>query len=230
MPEVEIEESLKMRVNLYVVGSENLPEMPKVKKSAGRKSDEEYGREHRKHLTKAEVDALMKAALKNRHGKRDRLMIALAYNHGLRVSELCGKRGLEWSDIDLDAGTITITRRKGGVSGTQPLDADCQRWLTALKKARTSAKPWAFLSERDTPMSEDAFASQLKAAADRAEIANVHPHSLRHACGHALASANLPAYKLQSFMGHKKAGLTAIYIQAAACQHDDARRILSGKR
>jgi type 1 fimbriae regulatory protein FimB len=86
-----------------------------------------------------------------------------------------------------------------------------------------------FITERGTAMSVDAFASQLKAAADRAGIKNVHPHSLRHACGHALAEANLPAYKLQSFMGHKRAESTAVYIQAAASQHDDARRILSGK-
>jgi type 1 fimbriae regulatory protein FimB/type 1 fimbriae regulatory protein FimE len=219
-----------MRANLRVVGSENFPEIPKVKKSAGRKSDKDYGRENRKHLTVTEVETLMKAALRNRHGKRDRLMIALAYNHGLRVSELCGKRGLEWSDIDVDAGSITVTRRKGGLGGTQPLDADCHRWLKALDKERTSSLAQVFVTERGSAMTEDAFASQLKAAAERAGIANVHPHSLRHACGHALAEANLPAYKLQSFMGHRKAESTAIYIQAAASQRDDARRILSGKR
>jgi hypothetical protein len=31
----------------------------------------------------------------------------------------------------------------------------------------------------------------------------------------------------QSFMGHRKAESTAIYIRSAASQHDDARRVLS---
>lgn len=212
--------------NMDTAEAENFPVKPKVK-PPGRKSDAEYGRANRKHLTETEVRRLMKAAEKfNRHGKRDRLMIALAFHHGLRVSEVVD---LRWSDIDLDAGTITVSRKKGGADGNQPLDPECHRWLTALNKARTMSLPWVFVTERNTQVSTDAFASQLKAAAAHAKIKNVHPHSLRHACGHALAEANLPAYKLQAFMGHKKAESTAVYIKSASHQHDDARRILSGK-
>jgi type 1 fimbriae regulatory protein FimB/type 1 fimbriae regulatory protein FimE len=229
LPEVAFQVALKMPANLKLVERQKSLVMPEVKTSAGRKTDAEYGRERRKHLTETEVEALMKAALVNRHRKRDRLMITLAFHHCLRAGELCSKRGLQWSDIDLDAGTIQVTRLKGGRSGKQPLNADCHRWLTALKKARTSSKPWVFITERDTVMSTDAFADQLKAAAERAKIPNVHPHSLRHACGNALAEANLPAYKLQAYMGHRKAASTPIYIDAAASQHQDAARILSGK-
>jgi hypothetical protein len=64
--------------NLKLVEPQNFLVKPEVKKNAGRKTDAEYGRKNRKHLTEAEVHALMKAALANRHGKRDRLMIALA--------------------------------------------------------------------------------------------------------------------------------------------------------
>jgi type 1 fimbriae regulatory protein FimB len=226
LPEVGIGEGLKMIANLRVVRSSNIAEKPEVAGNRGRKTDKEYGREHRKHLSAAEVSALIDAARDNRHGKRDALMIALAFHHGLRVSELVG---LCWSDIDLNAGTLTITRAKRGISGTQPLDRRCHRWLKAHAKARRDDLPWVFVTERGTAMSTDAFASQLKAVADRAGIANVHPHSLRHACGHALAEANLPAYKLQSYMGHRKAESTAVYIKAAASQHSDAARILSGK-
>jgi type 1 fimbriae regulatory protein FimB len=139
-----------MRTNLRLVEPQNLPQKQEVPSNPGRKTDAEYGREHRKYLTETEVEALMKAAECNRHGKRDRLMIALAFHHGLRAGELCGKKGLQWSDIDLDAGTIQITRPKQGRSGNQPLNADCHRWLTALHKARKSSKLWVFISERDS--------------------------------------------------------------------------------
>jgi type 1 fimbriae regulatory protein FimB len=153
-------------------------------------------------------------------------MIALAFHHGLRVSELVE---LEWADLDLGIGTIAVRRAKGGVNGVHPLDRRSHRWLKAHYKARQSDLPWVFVTERGTAMSTDAFASQLKAAAERAGIANVHPHALRHGTGNALAEANLPAYKLQSFLGQRKAETTAVYIKGAASQHNDAARILSGK-
>jgi integrase len=180
----------------------------------------------RKHLTATEVSALIEAAQHNRHGKRDRLMVALAFHHGLRVSELVS---LEWNAIDWEAGTITVRRVKGGVSGTHPLDRRCHRWLKAHWKARQQDLPWIFVTERGTAMSTDAFADQLKVAADRAGIANVHPHAVRHGAAMALAESNLPAYKLQNFLGHKKAESSAVYITGAASQHSDAARILSRK-
>ena len=48
----------------------------------------------REHLLPDEVDALMKAAGQvGRHRLRDRMLILVAYRHGLRVSELVGLSG-----------------------------------------------------------------------------------------------------------------------------------------
>ena len=43
----------------------------------------------------------------------------------------------------------------------------------------------------------------------------VHLHTLHHAIGYALASANLAAHKLQSYLGHAKAENTRVYIEGA---------------
>jgi site-specific recombinase XerD len=37
------------------------------------------------------------------------------------------------------------------------------------------------------PLTRYGFSKLLRAVANRAGIKNVHPHALRHACGHALA-------------------------------------------
>jgi integrase len=46
----------------------------------------------REHLTEAEVERLIKAVNRNRHGHRDATMVLVAYRHGLRVSELVDLR------------------------------------------------------------------------------------------------------------------------------------------
>lgn len=76
-------------------------------------NDEARGR---KHLTRDEALKLAKAAKGNRHGARDSLMILMAYQHALRVSELVG---LKWQQIDIDGShQISIQRAKGSLDGT----------------------------------------------------------------------------------------------------------------
>jgi hypothetical protein len=71
-------------------GKSNVVEMPsrrvkqKVARSrnpAGRKKDSSYGRKESKYLSPSQVEDLIKAAKDRRHGKRDALMISMAYHH-----------------------------------------------------------------------------------------------------------------------------------------------------
>jgi type 1 fimbriae regulatory protein FimB/type 1 fimbriae regulatory protein FimE len=138
-------------------------------------------------------------------------MVSLAYHHALRVTELIG---LRWDMIDLTGGTINISRKKGGASGPQHLAVDDRRALRMLRKANSG--DYVFLSERGDPLTRDAFAKQLAAIGERAQIDRslCHPHALRHAAGHALAnSGKVNAYQLQAIMGHKDGRSTSIYVQ-----------------
>jgi integrase len=210
---------LKMRANLKLVEPPNLRVMQKVRSRSrnpgGRKTDEAYGREDRKFLRPAEVEALIKEAKRGRHGQRDALMIALAYHHALRVTELIE---LEWDQVDLVAGTIDIKRQKNGVDGKQHLDRADARSLRALK-AKANGSCFVFQSERGGQLSRDAFAKQLAAIGERAGIDRrlCHPHALRHAAGHALAnSGKVNEYQLKAVMGHRDARSTIIYVQGVA--------------
>src|ERR1051325_2130127 len=75
-------------------------------------------RRPREHLSRHEVLVLCKAAKKNRNGARDAAAIWIAFNHGLRSSELCD---LRWSDIEWQDGRIMVRRLKGSQSGEHPL-------------------------------------------------------------------------------------------------------------
>lgn len=64
--------------------------------------------------------------------------------------------------------------------------------LRAIKRhlaSRSDRLPWLFLSERGQPLTRQA-AHYLVATggARRADLGDVHPHTLRHACGYYLAT------------------------------------------
>jgi integrase len=136
-------------------------------------------------------------------------MISMAFHHGLRAIELVS---LRWSDVNFKANDININRRKNGRSNRQPLDPADQRNLRTLFRERKSDE-WIFTSERGTQMATDSFASQLAAAADRLGMQNVHPHALRHACGHALAFKGRETRLLGEWLGHRNLQNTALYTE-----------------
>jgi type 1 fimbriae regulatory protein FimB len=135
----------------------------------------------------------------------------------LRAFELVSLRR---TDINLKAGVINIRRTKGSLGGNQPLAPEDRRALKA--SLATHRGEYVFEGERGGAMLTGAFAAQVRAAAKRAGIDAhlVHPHAPRHAAGYALASANVPAYKLQSYLDHAKAENTHIYIEGAAKQFE----------
>jgi integrase len=164
----------------------------------------------REYLTQREIDKLMDAARSgSRYGHRDATMILIAYRHGLRASELCD---LQWSQVDFNAGTLRVRRRKQGIPGTHPLQDDEIRALRRLQRGRT----FVFLTERDGPMTPKAFHALFARIGQRAELSfPVHPHMLRHTCGYLLANQGHDTRSLQAYLGHKNIQHTVRYIEMA---------------
>jgi integrase len=174
-----------------------------------RPSNSEMGRD-REHLTEREVESLITAAKGNRHGHRDATMILIGLRHGLRVSELCS---LQWSSIEFETGTVYVRRAKGGQEATHPLLGD---ELRALRELKRQASPFVFASERGGPFTPSGFAKLLARAGEEAEISfKVHPHTLRHACGYALANKGLDTRTLQAYLGHHSINSTTRYAALA---------------
>jgi len=159
----------------------------------------------RDYLTQREISKLMDAARSgSRYGHRDSTMILIAYRHGLRASELCD---LQWSQVDFNAGTLRVRRRKQGSPGTHPLQGDEMRALRRLQRGR-----FVFLTERDGPMTPKAFHALFARIGQRAELPfPVHPHMLRHTCGYLLANKGHEIRSLQAYLGHKNIQHTVRY-------------------
>ena len=172
-------------------------------------------RRPREHLSRDEVLALCKAARRNRNGTRDAAAIWIAFNHGLRVSELCG---LRWHDIQWQERRIMVRRLKGSQSGEHPLTEQDKRFLGPLRQA--GLRP----SDRVFGMEPAAFRRMLYRPKLPPELAALkpHPHMLRHACGFDLVGrADLQARA--AFMGHKRMENTVRYSKLAPEQFEGLR-------
>lgn len=163
----------------------------------------------RQHLTRDEVHRLMRGAIRhNRHGRRDALMLRLAFEHGLRVSELVG---LRWSAVDLVHHELRVTRAKGSLDGTHPLQGDTVRALKRYQRDSGRAAGLVFVSERGAPISADGFRRLLHRLSERVLGVKWHPHALRHACGVHLINQGVDLRTVQQYLGHANIQNTVAY-------------------
>ncbi len=171
----------------------------------------------RDYLTSEEIRRLLAAARSGRHGPRDHAMLLLMYRHGLRVSELVALRR---SDLDLKTGHLWVHRLKRGLSTSHPLAGDELRALRRLLGKRQDRLPWLFLSERNQAMTRQAINYLVTVISERARLDAVHPHMLRHSCGHALAHSGRDLRLIQDYLGHRDPRHTARYTRTAATRFE----------
>ena len=172
-------------------------------------------RRPREHLSRAEVLILCTSAKPNRNGPRDASAIWIAFNHGLRISELCD---LRWSDIQWQERRILVRRLKGSQTGEHPLTEQDKRFLGPLRA------PGLRPSDRVFGMEPAAFRRMLYRLKLPPELAalKVHPHMLRHACGFDLVGrADLQARA--AFLGHKRLENTVRYSKLDPGQFEGLR-------
>lgn len=185
------------------------------------KSDDDRAvdsRERRRdYLGQPQVDALLAAAKKGRHGIRDHLLLLMMFRHGLRVSEAIALRR---EDVDLSQSRLWVSRLKNGLSVEQPIPGDELRAIKRWLARRDDALPWLFISERKQPLTRQAVNYITGAAAKRAGIGHVHPHMLRHSCGFALANKGHDLRLIQDYLGHRDPRHTAHYTRTAAARFD----------
>jgi len=172
------------------------------------------------YLSRAEIDALIAAPdLSTWHGRRDRALLALALQTGLRVSELIG---LSCGDIVLGTGAHVRCMGKGRKERATPIRKDSIKvlrgWLA--ERAGTETDP-VFVSNRNQRLSRDAVEQIVRrhmrtasAKCPSLRKKRVTPHVLRHSAAMQLLQNGVDRTVIALWLGHESVETTQMYIHA----------------
>jgi integrase/recombinase XerD len=172
-------------------------------------------------ITPEEVDRLLaeprKDAEANRpEALRDFAMLETLYSSGMRVSELVA---LNLDDIDLEHATVCCSG-KAGRQRRVPLRPTAvealRRYLEIGRPAIALSDDLAlFLNHRGNRLTRQGFWLILKSYAERAQIEDITPHTLRHSfAAHAL-NHGVGLRDVQHMLGHVSISTTQVYRRMA---------------
>ena len=152
-------------------------------------------------------------------GRRDRAILLVAVQTGLRVSELTALRR---QDVALDTGAHVRCHGKGRKLRCTPLRRDVVKVLDAwLRERPTALDTPVFPSSRGGRLSEDAVEHLVAkhTAATRGRCPSlagkrVTPHTLRHTAAMQLLRRGVDRTVIAMWLGHESIETTQIYLHA----------------
>ena len=170
-----------------------------------------------KAITIGEVERLLACAgsADSARGLRDRALLELLYGCGARISEAVG---LDVDDLDRrdPAGGVVRLHGKGGKDRIVPMgryarDAVDAYLVRARPQLNRVGTPALFLNARGGRLSRQSAWATLRAAAERAGLADVSPHTLRHSFATHLLDGGADVRVVQELLGHASVTTTQVY-------------------
>ena len=169
---------------------------------------------------RAETEFRRRFRMRRPTAKRDRAIILMLLDTGLRASELCK---LRVGDIDLRTGRVDI--RHGPMGGAK---GGKGRIVFLGRTARRSV--WRHLAEREDgddqkaplftgrvarPLTRDSLRLLIKSIAAKAGVDNCFPHRFRHTFAITYLRCGGDVFTLQSILGHSTLEMVRRYARIA---------------
>jgi site-specific recombinase XerD len=179
-------------------------------------------------LTRDEISALLSSPdTSTWTGRRDRALLLVAVQTGLRVSELTG---LTIDDIHLGTGPHLRCHGKGRKDRATPLTRPTidalRQWLA--ERGGTTTDP-LFPTRRGTHLSRDAVERLVTKHATIATQScptlldkKITPHTLRHSAAMALLHSGVDITIIALWLGHESPTTTRVYLHADMAMKEQA--------
>jgi site-specific recombinase XerD len=179
-----------------------------------------YERRPIEFLSREEIDALLAVPnLSTWLGRRDRTLLLVAVQTGLRVSELIG---LNCQDVMLGTGAHVYCLGKGRKQRCTPLRPETTRTLDAwLRERHGQPEQPVFPSIRGGRLSRDAiehliikYINVAKQTCPSLKRKKISPHKLRHSAAMDLLQHGVDRSVIALWLGHESVETTQIYLHA----------------
>jgi len=162
---------------------------------------------------------------------QDAAMFTVAAFTGLRLGELLA---LRWTDVDFTNRLVHVRRSyvlghedtpKSGRVRSVPMIDQAGRALDGLSRRGrfTGDDDRVFVNEAGDVLSQDRLRPRYRAALERAGLALIRFHDLRHTFG-TLAVQAFPLSDVKAYMGHADISTTMLYVHHVP-QHDAADKL-----
>lgn len=151
---------------------------------------------------------------------RDRAIILVLLDTGLRVSELCR---LTVDNVNLETGEILVAPHGSGQK-TKPrlvyLGSAAKKavWLYLAKENKTKS------SDKLFSLGQIGIRSMLNNIEKRARVFNVHPHRFRHSFAIQFLRNGGDVFSLQRLLGHSSLDMVQHYLDLAKADIQNAHR------
>lgn len=159
------------------------------------------------------VKKLLAACGDNWYGRRNRALIGLLIDSGLRISEALA---LRVGDLNLQDGTISIRNGKGGKDGIGFFGAEASRHVRSWLKSRIDLHPddLLFCTKDDRPLTRQVAGRILYRLSAKAGLRRkIGPHALRHYAATSLLRQTGDLELVRKVLRHESLTMTLRYAQ-----------------
>jgi integrase len=163
-------------------------------------------RERVRFLTDAELAAVLTAAEK--HSPWMHAAVVLSIATGIRQSEMLR---LEWKDVDLEKGTLTVLISKNTRRRLVHLPDPAVAALKQLRRDGLVGPKRIFVNDEGEPADKFYLAFRWRKVRDAAGLEDFRWHDLRHTCASFLAQAGASLPEIGHVLGHASAAVTHRY-------------------
>lgn len=178
-------------------------------------------------LSQEQVEALVNACGGGFTGGRNRLILLLLIDTGLRASELCD---LTLSDIDWENQTLIVRHGKGDKSRRVPFGSVVASAMRQYVARRAEVdRPQLLVTVYGDAVDRYRLRALILSLARKARVTHPHmgPHLLRHSMAVSYLRNGGDCFSLQKMLGHSTLVMTRRYSELADSDVSDKHKLYS---